>query len=95
MYPRAHRKHGKPHLAEVLHTETGSFDGHDGYNHSEHYFHSGYCDLVITGLAGLIPRSDSTLKVMPLAQSSWEHFAVDDIPYLGHLTSIVWDMSFN
>ena len=58
IYARSHRKEGKPYLAEALHPDTGSFEGHDGYNHSEHYFHSGYCDLVITGLAGLIPRED-------------------------------------
>ena len=93
IYARSHRKDGKPYLAEALHPDTGSFEGHDGYNHSEHYFHSGYCDLVITGLAGLIPRSDATLEVKPLAPSSWEYFAVDDIPYRGHSISIVWDKS--
>ncbi len=93
IFARSHRKDGKPYLAEALHPDTGSFEGHDGYNHSEHYFHSGYCDLVITGLAGLVTRNDSTLEVKPLAPSSWEYFAVDDIPYRGHLVSIVWDKS--
>jgi len=31
---------------------TVSWDGHDTFFHSEHYFHSSYVDLVITGLAG-------------------------------------------
>lgn len=93
IYARSHRKDGKPYLAEALHPDTGSFEGHDGYNHSEHYFHSGYCDLVITGLAGLIPRGDATLEVKPLAPSTWEYFAVDDIPYRGYAISIVWDKS--
>ncbi len=93
IFARSHRKDGKPYLAEALHPDTGSFEGHDGYNHSEHYFHSGYCDLVITGLAGLVPRNDSTLEVKPLAPSAWEYFAVDDVPYRGHLVSIVWDKS--
>ncbi len=48
IYARSHRKDGRPYLAEALHPDTGSFEGHDGYNHSEHYFHSGFCDLVIT-----------------------------------------------
>lgn len=93
IYARSHRKDGKPYLAEALHPDTGSFEGHDGYNHSEHYFHSGYCDLVITGLAGLITRHDATLEVKPLVPRSWEYFAVDDVPYRGHLVSIVWDKS--
>lgn len=91
IYAKSHRKDGRPYLAEALHPDTGSFEGYDGYNHSEHYFHSGYCDLVITGLAGLIPRSDATLEVNPLIPSSWDYFAVDDVPYRGYLVSIVWD----
>ncbi|MDG2122746.1 MAG: hypothetical protein P8J87_03550, partial [Verrucomicrobiales bacterium] len=50
IYAKSHRKDGRPYLAEALHPDTGSFKGHDGYNHSEHYFHSSFNDLVITGL---------------------------------------------
>ena len=91
IYARSHRKDGKPYLAEALHPDTGSFEGHDGYNHSEHYLHSGYCDLVITGLAGLVPRDDDALQVHSLAPADWDYFALDDVPYRGHLVSIVWD----
>ncbi|MCS7467413.1 discoidin domain-containing protein [Stieleria sp. ICT_E10.1] len=91
IYARSHRKNGKPYLAEALHPDTGSFEGHDGYNHSEHYLHSGYCDLVITGLAGLVPRDDDTLEVRPLAPTDWGYFALDTVPYRGHLISVVWD----
>ena len=91
IYARSHRKDGKPYLAEALHPDTGSFEGHDGYNHSEHYLHSGYCDLVITGLAGLVPRDDDAAAVHPLAPADWDYFALDDVPYRGHLVSIVWD----
>lgn len=93
IYARSHRKDGKPYLAEALHPDTGSFDGHDAYNHSEHYFHSGYCDLIITGLGGLVPRDDDTLQVHPLGSSDWEYFALDQVPYRGHLVSVVWDKS--
>ena len=91
IYARSHRKNGKPYLAEALHPDTGSFEGHDAYNHSEHYLHSGYCDLVITGLAGLIPRDDDTLQLHPLAPADWDYFALDQVPYRGHLISLVWD----
>jgi hypothetical protein len=91
IYALSHRKDGKPYLAEALHPDTGSFEGHDAYNHSEHYFHSGYCDLVITGLVGLVPRDDDTLEITPLAPSDWDYFALDDVPYRGHLLSIIWD----
>ena len=91
IYARSHRKNGQPYLAEALHPDTGSFEGHDGYNHSEHYFHSGFCDLVITGLVGLTPRDDETLEIRPLAPAEWDYFALDDVPYRGHRVSIVWD----
>jgi len=91
IYAKSHRKNGKPYLAEALHPDTGSFEGHDGYNHSEHYFHSGFCDLVITGLVGLTPRDDETLEVNPLAPTDWDYFALDDVPYRGHRVSVVWD----
>jgi len=90
-YTRSHRKNGKPYLAEAVHPETGSFEGHDGYNHSEHYFHSGYCDLIITGLVGLVPRADDVVEVTPLAPPDWDYFALDDVNYHGRRLSIVWD----
>ncbi|MCA9189847.1 MAG: hypothetical protein KDA99_29690, partial [Planctomycetales bacterium] len=95
IYARSHRKDGKPYLAEALHPDTGSFEGHDAYNHSEHYFHSGYCDLIITGLVGLIPRDDDALELYPLAPPNWDYFALDDVSYRGHQVSVLWDKSGN
>lgn len=91
IYARSHRKDGKPYLAEALHPDSGSFEGHDGYNHSEHYFHSGYCDLVISGLVGLITRDDDVLEIKPLAPSEWDYFALDEVSYRNHVISILWD----
>lgn len=91
IFSKSHRKEGKPYLAEALHPDTGSFEGHDGYNHSEHYFHSSFNDLVITGLAGLKTRADDTLEIDPLFPQDWAFFAMDDIPYRGRKISILWD----
>lgn len=90
-FARTHRKGGKPYLAEACNPFTGSWEGHDGYNHSEHYFHSSFNDLVITGLVGLRPRDDDTLEVRPLAPGEWAYFALDGVPYKGHTVSILWD----
>ncbi len=87
----SHRKEGKPYLAEALNPDTGSFEGHDSYNHSEHYFHSSFNDLVITGLVGLKTRADNILDIDPLAPSDWPWFALDDVSYRGHRLSIFWD----
>lgn len=90
-FAKTHRKNGKPYLAEACHPDTGSFEGHDGYNHSEHYFHSSFNDLVITGLVGLRPRDDDMLELKPLAPATWSYMALDKVPYRGHLLTILWD----
>ena len=90
-FAKTHRKKGKPYLAEACHPDTGSFEGHDSYNHSEHYFHSSFNDLVITGLVGLHPRDDDLLELKPLAPAEWAYFALSNVPYRGRLLDIVWD----
>jgi hypothetical protein len=91
IYTRTHRKEGRPYIAEAAHPETGSWAGHDTFYHSEHYFHSHYIDLIVTGLVGLRPRADDTLEVAPLAPEEWDYFALDDIAYRGHRVSVAWD----
>ena len=91
IYARTHRKNGRPYLAEACHPDTGSFAGHDAYNHSEHYFHSGYTDLVITGLMGVVPRNDDVLEVRPLLPDDWEYCALDHLSYRGRQVAVVWD----
>jgi hypothetical protein len=91
IYARTHRKNGRPYLAEACHPDTGSFEGHDAYNHSEHYFHSGYADLVITGLMGLVPRNDDVLEVRPLVPDDWDYCALDHVTYRGREVAVVWD----
>jgi hypothetical protein len=90
-YARTHRKAGRPYIAEACHPDTGSWEGHDNFNHSEHYFHSSFCDLVITGLVGLRPRDDETMEVDPLAPPGWDYFALDNLPYRGRTLTVVWD----
>ncbi len=90
-FSKTHRKNNRPYLAEAAHPDTGSFEGHDAMGHSNHYFHSSFCDQVITGLAGLRPRADDTLEVNPLAPAAWDWFGLDHIPYRGHELAIIWD----
>ncbi len=91
IYTMTHRKEGRPYLAEGANPDTGSWEGYDGYNHSEHYFHSGYNDLIITGLVGVRPRADDAIEVDPLAPADWPWFALDDLPYHGRRVAVLWD----
>jgi len=90
-FARTHRRLGRPYLAEACHPDTGSFAGHDAFNHSEHYFHSAYADLVVTGLMGLVPRDDDMLEVRPLLPAEWDYCCLDRVVYRGREIAILWD----
>jgi len=90
-YALSHRRDGRPYIAEAADPFTGSWDGHNTFYHSEHYLHSGFVDLVVTGLVGLRPRAGDTLVVNPLAPAEWDWFALDGVAYHGHDLTILWD----
>jgi len=57
-----------------------------------YYNHSGFADPLITGLIGLRPREDNKVVVHPLLPANqWSYFAMDGLPYHGHMLTILWD----
>jgi hypothetical protein len=104
IYTRSHRRtleDGReiPWIDENLHPHAGEWLARARkaakpgfYERGRYYNHSGYCDLVITGLAGLRPRADNIVEVNPLLPAGkWSWFALDRIPYHGRLIAIRWD----
>ena len=89
-YTHSQRKDGQPYIAEDQNPDTGYWIN-DSFNHSEHYFHSSYDDLLVTGLVGLRPRADGVVEVNPLVPDQWAYFALDDVAYHGHRLTILWD----
>lgn len=80
---------GKPDLVE-------DYDPNLGgpivwYYWSNHYNHSSYNNLVITGLCGIRPSAGDTLVVNPLVDNSIKYFCLDDVQYHGHRLSVVYD----
>jgi len=63
------------------------------YGRGDHYNHSGYCDLVITGLVGLRPSVGEKINVKPLSPAEWDWFCLDRVPYHGRTVSIAFDRS--
>ena len=60
------------------------------------YNHSTYCDLIITGLAGLRPRADEVIEVKPLVpDGTWDYFCLDNVLYHGRTLTILYDKSGN
>jgi len=54
------------------------------------YNHSAFCDLVISGLVGFVPRGDAGFTVDPLAPATWDHFTLERLRYRGHEVSVRW-----
>ncbi|WP_420594207.1 MGH1-like glycoside hydrolase domain-containing protein [Deinococcus sp.] len=85
-------KDGHPYIAEAADSINGNWI-YDGKNHSEHYNHSSYVDLIISGLIGVRPRADNSVDVNPLIPDNWDFFALENVPYHGHLLTVLWDRS--
>jgi hypothetical protein len=90
-YARSHRYRGKPYIGEYLDEQTGAWLKPDS-DRSRYYNHSTFCDLVISGLAGLVPRDDDTVVVEPLVPAeAWDWFCLDNVLYHGRILTILWD----
>ncbi len=63
---------------------------------SEHYNHSEYNDLIITGLCGLRPGAGNMLQINPLvnngpANGGIKYFCLENVLYHGHNITILYD----
>ena len=86
-----HDYYGRPFVAEAHYPEVNAWSAYTT-NHSEHYDHSTNNDDVITGLLGLIPRSDNMLQISPIIPQNWTYFALENVAYHGHLLTILYDL---
>ena len=89
-----------PWIDEDLNPDTGEWIARDilisqhalPTNRGRYYNHSGFADLIITGLIGLRPSAGNELVVHPLLPSgTWRYFALAGLPYHGHLLTILYD----
>lgn len=66
--------------------------GKGGVERGKDYNHSTFCDLVITGLAGVRPQDDGSLVVNPLVpDGAWEWFCLDNVLYRGRVLTVLYD----
>ena len=65
------------------------------YYWSNHYNHSSYNNLVITGLCGIRPDDSDTLVINPLIDNSISYFCLDGVLYHGHELTVVYDKDGN
>jgi hypothetical protein len=96
-YARSHHWSGPPYdgqcyLGEYLDETTGAWLKGDNPR-SLYYNHSTFCDLVISGLVGLLPsHQPGQLHLHPLLPAdAWDWFWLDQVPYHGRLVTVQWD----
>jgi len=90
-YAQSHHYKDKPYIGEYLDEKTGAWLTPDS-DRSRYYNHSTFCDLVISGLVGLVPREDDTVIVDPLIPADvWDWFCLDGVSYHGRTLTILWD----
>ncbi len=89
-----------PWIDEDLDADTGEWIARDilerrhelPRNRGRYYNHSGFADLIVTGLLGLRPAADDTVTIHPLVPPGlWDYFAIDGLPYHGHLLTLFYD----
>ncbi|KAI1432873.1 Six-hairpin glycosidase [Xylaria sp. CBS 124048] len=89
-YARTQQKNGQPYVAESHYPFEDAWSA-DSTNHSEHYDHSTNNDDVITGLLGILPQPDNTLRISPIVPRNWTYFALENLAYHGHLVTVLYD----
>jgi hypothetical protein len=92
-YAAAHQMNGRPYIGEYHDEITGDWliTGAKAAR-SRDYNHSTFCDLVISGLVGVVPRADDVVEINPLVpDDTWDWFCLDGVPYHGQSLTIIWD----
>ena len=80
---------GKINLVENYHPDKGGPIVY--YYWSNHYLHSSFNNLVISGMCGIRPSEGDSLVVHPLVDSTIDYFMLKDVKYHGHDLTVVYD----
>ena len=64
---------------------------HRRYHRGKDYNHSSFCDLVISGLCGIVPHIGNRLEIRPLASRHWRYFKLSNLLYHARNVTVVWD----
>jgi Mannosylglycerate hydrolase MGH1-like glycoside hydrolase domain/Glycosyl hydrolase family 65, C-terminal domain len=90
-YARSHQMNGKPYIGEYLDEKTGEWLKGDNPR-SRYYNHSTFCDLVISGLAGVQAQLDGAVEINPLLPAdAWDYFCLDNVRVGGKTLTVLWD----
>jgi hypothetical protein len=99
LYAYSHRDtDGTPWLDENMDPNTGIWLAREilrqrdrsDKERGQHYNHSSFIDLVMTGICGIRPSADDRLEIHPLG-TSLDTFSLCDLVYHGHRIDMLWD----
>lgn len=65
--------------------------GEDTKERGKDYNHSGYCDLIISGLLGVRSQKDNSIVINPLVPDSWDYFCLENVRYKNNDITVLWD----
>ncbi|WP_343590891.1 glycosyl hydrolase family 65 protein [Flavobacterium sp.] len=93
-YANQHYKNGKLNILENYYPdEKGAIADFD--QRSEHYNHSEFNDLIITGLCGIRPAEGNKLEINPLVENNLTYFCLENVRYHGQNLTILYDKNGN
>ena len=61
------------------------------YYWSNHYLHSSYNNLIISGLCGIRPTEGDSLYINPLIDTTIKYFCISGVNYRGHKLTVAYD----
>lgn len=67
-------------------------DAKGGVERGKDYNHSTFCDLIISGLFGVLPQADGSIVVSPLVpEDEWDWFCLTELNCAGRELTIQYD----
>ena len=61
-----------------------------GYERGKDYNHSTFCDLIISGIVGVLYENND-LSVSPSIPDNWEWFKLENLNFRGKTYTIIYD----
>lgn len=93
-YAQQHYKSGELNILENYYPDQdGAIADFD--QRSEHYNHSEFNDLIITGLCGIRPSDGNQLEINPLVDEKVQYFCLENIRYHGQNITVLYDKDGN
>ncbi|MFT4804149.1 MAG: hypothetical protein ACI9YE_001348 [Psychroserpens sp.] len=83
-------KNGKPFIAEFFAPDSNIW-ACDIDERSEHYLHSSYINVIVSGFVGIRSSEADMVTVNSQIPETWDHFCLEDLPHHGKRITVFYD----